>query len=195
MRIASFILATAATLALAGPVAAHESIYAAPLLGASEVPANPSPGSGTTTVTIDFDLVTMRVQASFAGLLGDVTAAHIHCCVLPGANVGVASQTPSFTGFPTGVKAGSYDQTFDMSVASSYNAAFITANGGTVGSAFSALVLGLDQGKAYFNLHSSEYPGGELRGLLVPVPEPETHVLLLAGLAAVAFAVRRWRPA
>lgn len=195
MRIASFILATAATFALAGPVAAHESIYAAPLLGASEVPANPSPGSGTTTVTIDFDLVTMRVQASFAGLLGDVTAAHIHCCVLPGANVGVASQTPSFTGFPTGVKAGSYDQTFDMSVASSYNAAFITANGGTVGSAFSALVLGLDQGKAYFNLHSSEYPGGELRGLLVPVPEPETHVLLLAGLAAVAFAVRRCRPA
>ncbi|HRI16974.1 MAG TPA: CHRD domain-containing protein [Burkholderiaceae bacterium] len=193
MRLASFILATAAALALARPALAHESVYAAPLLGASEVPSNPSPGSGTTIVTIDFDLVTMRVQASFSGLLGDVTAAHIHCCVLPGANVGVASQTPSFTGFPTGVKAGTYDHTFDMALASSYNAAFITANGGTVGSAFNALVLGLDAGKAYLNIHTNLYTGGEIRGLLVAVPEPETYALMLAGLTGVAFAARRRR--
>ena len=184
-------LAAAAALAVAVPASAHESIYAANLLGSSEVPAVVTTGYGTARVTVDFDLLTMRVQASFADLLGNTTAAHIHCCIAPGSNAGVATQTPSFSGFPLGVKAGTYDATFDMALASSYNAAFITANGGTVGSAFNALVLGLDAGKAYLNVHTSSFPGGEIRANLVPVPEPETYALMLAGLGVVGWAARR----
>jgi CHRD domain/PEP-CTERM motif len=188
-----FALVATAVLALAnGTAQAHETVYQASLLGASETPAAITPGSGLATVTIDFDLLTMRVEANFAGLLGNVTAAHIHCCTaLPlTGNVGVASMTPSFPGFPTGVKAGSYDQTFDMSLASSYSSAFITAKGGTVGGAFNALVAGLDSGKAYFNVHTTVFPGGEVRALLSPVPEPTTALLALCGMGLVA-AVRR----
>ena len=185
----------AATLAVALPAQAHEQVYAASLLASSEIPAAVSPGSGYATVTFDFDLVTMRVQVTFADLVGNVTASHIHCCtVSPGAaNVGVATQTPSFTGFPAGagVHAGSYDHTFDMSLASSYNAAFITANGSTVSTAFNALVAGLDSGNAYLNVHTSSFPGGEIRALLVPVPEPETYALMLSGLGVLALAARR----
>lgn len=186
---------TAAALAATLPAQAHEQVYAASLLGSSEIPAATTTGSGYAMVTIDFDLLTMRVQATFADLVGNVTASHIHCCTAtPGsANVGVASQTPSFTGFPTGVKSGSYDHTFDMSLSSSYNAAFITANGGTVGTAFNALVAGLDGGNAYLNIHTSSFGGGELRALLAPVPEPETYALLLSGLGVLALAARRRR--
>jgi hypothetical protein len=186
---------TAAALCAALPAQAHETVYQALLLGTSEIPTAVTPGTGMATVTMDFDLLTLRVEVTFAGLIGTTTASHIHCCtVTPGAaNVGVATQTPSFTGFPTGVTSGSYDHTFDMSLASSYNAAFITANGGTVGSAFNALVAGMDSGNAYLNVHTTAFPGGEIRALLTPVPEPETYALMLSGLGVLAFAARRRR--
>jgi hypothetical protein len=189
------LIAAAAVFTLATPALAHTSIYGAPLLGSSETPAVITTGNGWGRVTIDFDLFTMRVEASFADLIGNVTASHIHCCTsvpLTG-NIGVASQTPSFGGFPTGVKAGTYDRTFDMTLSSSYNAAFITNNGGTVGTAFNALVAGLDGGRAYLNVHTSSFPGGEIRGLLVPVPEPETYAMMLGGLGLVGWAARRRR--
>jgi hypothetical protein len=191
MRLAPFLLAAAAALASTAPAVAHESVYAGPLLGSSENPANASPGTGFATVTFDFDLVTMHVETSFSGLLGNVTASHIHCCTPPGSNVGVATVLPTFTGFPLGVTSGTYDHTFDMSLAASYNPAFITGHGGTVATAFNALVAGLDAGDAYLNVHTSLFPGGEIRAILVPVPEPESYALMLAGLVATGAAVRR----
>ncbi|WP_292915821.1 CHRD domain-containing protein [Nitrosomonas sp.] len=173
------------------PAAADMAKYAAPLLGSSEVPANASPATGSVLVTIDFDLVTMRVEANFNDLLGITTAAHIHCCIDPGSNVGVATELPSFTGFPLGVTSGSYDHTFDMSLASSYNPAFITNHGGTISSAFNDLVAGLDAGRAYLNIHTNLFPGGEIRGLLSPVPEPESYALLLTGLGFLTIFARR----
>ena len=190
-----FALATlaAASFAAALPAQAHEQVYAAPLLSSSEIPAAASSGHGSAMVTMDFDLVTMRVQITFADLVGTTTASHIHCCtVTPGsANVGVATLLPSFTAFPNGVKAGSYDHTFDMSQAANYNAGFISGHGGTVGSAFNALVAGLDSGNAYLNIHTSSFPGGEVRALLAPVPEPESYALMLGGLGALALVARR----
>jgi hypothetical protein len=103
--------------------------------------------------------------------------------------------TPSFPGFPAGVKAGSYAQTFNMALASSYRAGFVNDNGGTVGSAFNALTAGLDAGKAYFNLHTSSFPGGEIRAVLTPVPEPTTSGMALAGLALVGATLRLRRQA
>lgn len=184
-----FSLATALCLGI--PALAHEQVYSAPLLGSSEVPAASTPAGGNARVTFDLDLLTMRVQVSFQDLIGNTTAAHIHCCVLPGSNVAVATQLPSFSGFPLGVRSGSYDHTFDMALASSYNPTFVTNNGGTVGSALNALLKGLDDGKAYLNVHTSSYPGGEIRGLLAPVPEPQTYVLMLGGLAVLGVARRR----
>ena len=172
---------------------ADVTVFEADLLGANELPPVQSPGFGKATVTIDDHDLTMRVQASFSDLLGNVTAAHIHCCTTaPGTGAaGVASPTPSFPGFPSGVTAGSYDQTFDLTQASSWNASFITANGGTTGSAFSALYEALNERRAYFNIHTTSFGGGEIRGTLAPVPEPTTWALLVAGLLPVALKLRR----
>jgi len=183
--------ALVALTAVALPAVADIHIYATTLSGANENPSNASLGSGAAVVTVDLDLFTMRLQTTFAGLSGNVTAAHIHCCTTAPGNVGVATQTPSFVGFPLGGTFGSYDNTFDMTLASSYNAVFITANGGTVSTAFAALVTGLDAGRSYLNIHSTFAPGGEIRGFLAPVPEPETYALMLSGLAFVAWVARR----
>src|SRR5690606_8415367 len=100
---------------------------------------------------------------------------------------------PSFPDFPMGVTSGTYSRTFDLSLASSFNPAFITANGGTVAGAEKALVDGLIASSAYFNIHTDRFPGGEIRANLLMVPEPSTYALLLAGLAVVAGAARRRR--
>jgi CHRD domain/PEP-CTERM motif len=150
-----------------------------------------TPGFGTALVTLDLDLATMRVGASFADLKQNTTASHIHCCT-GNPNVltaGVATNTPSFTGFPLDVTSGTYDDTFAMTLASSYNASYVTANGGTFGNVFNAFLAGIAAEKSYFNIHTSLAPSGEIRGFLHAVPEPGSF--LLAQFGAIGLFVRR----
>lgn len=149
-------------------------VYTTSMDGPSESPPVPSPGIGSATVTIDTDLHTMRVQATFSDLVGTTTVAHIHgpTLVAFSGTASVMTTTPSFPLWPVGVMAGSYDQTFDLTAASSYNPAFVTANGGSLAATEAAFLLAIAEGKAYFNVHSSFRPGGEIRGFLTPAPVP-----------------------
>jgi hypothetical protein len=192
-RIALALFFSASTLIPTAGATAATFIFDANLSGLEEVPSNVSPGSGIAVVTIDDILKTMRVQASFSGLLGTTTASHIHCCALPGIAAPVATQTPSFVGFPLGVTSGTFDNTFDLTLASSYRAGFITDHGGTVTGAYDALLAGLVSGSAYYNIHTSEFPSGELRGQLQAVPEVSTWAMMLLGFGAIGAAIRAGR--
>jgi hypothetical protein len=155
--------------------------YDATLSGLAESPPNGSPGTGSAMVDLDVVAHTLRVQVSFSDLISATTASHIHGpTAAPGSGTaGVATMTPTFTSFPLGVTSGSYDMTFDTSLTSTFNASFVTANGGTAAGAEAALANSFAAGTAYLNIHTSQFPAGEIRGFLQPVPEPATLGLLL----------------
>ena len=178
------------------PAAAVPISYSALLSGPNESPANASPGTGSALVTIDAAAHTMNVQVSFQGLTSGNTASHIHVINGPAdANTSdtlgpVATTTPTFAGFPTGTTSGSYLNTLDMTLSNSYQASFLSA-AGSIAAAEAALFSGITDGRAYLNIHTGNFPGGEIRGFLQPVPEPATLLLMGAGVAGLALIRRR----
>ncbi|NGZ85640.1 CHRD domain-containing protein [Duganella aceris] len=191
-------IAAAACLLLLTMTAASAANYSVFLNGQNESPSNNSPGVGAAIVSFDASSHILQVNVAFGSLMGDSSAAHIHCCT-PTAGTGtggVATETPTFGGFPLGVHAGGYSNTYDTTLLASWNSAFVTANGGTAAGAEAAFAAGLNSGKAYLNIHSSLYPAGEIRGFLTPiaaVPEPSSIAMLGLGLPAVLLMARRRR--
>jgi hypothetical protein len=165
-----------ATTAYAKPVT-----FTANLTQANEVPPTGSAATGSATVVLDAAANTLTVHVTFSGLTSNTVAAHIHCCLassfLTGVNIGVATTVPAFPGFPLGVKSGTYDHVLDLTSASSYNPAFVTAQG-TVAKAEAALISGIQNGETYLNIHTVTNPGGEIRGFLVASPTPAQLSLL-----------------
>jgi hypothetical protein len=184
------VLALAAAACLATPAFAQN--FRANLSGPGENPPNPSPG--TSLVAIDLNGTNLTVEAPFSDLVAPTTVAHIHCCTAQAFN-GAAAPAIGFADFPTGVQAGTYSHSFSLSDATTFEPAFLAANGGTATSATSALLNAINANEAYVNIHSTLYPNGEIRGFLVaaPIPEPAEWALLVGGLASLLWIGRRRR--
>jgi CHRD domain len=170
---------------------ANPMLFGGTLSGANAVPPNSSPGTGAVLIMLDPTAQTFQVDANFSGLTGLDTAAHIHCCSLIQSSAGGATVLPSWPGFPLGVTSGSYSSpVFSLLDPTFYTAAFITAEGG-VAQAETALISGIENGEAWFGIHTTTFPRGEIAAELLPAPEPATSLLLSVGMAALGLC--RWR--
>jgi hypothetical protein len=174
---------------------AQTFVYDASLSGPSESPPNASPGTGFAGVTVNLTTNLLTVHVTFSGLSGITTASHIHAPTPTPftGTAGVATQTPSFSGFPLGATSGTFDNTYDMTQASTWNPAYVTANGGTPAGAELAFVTALSDGEAYLNIHTTTFGGGEIRGFLSPVPEPAAISLIAMGGLVCGVAFRKSR--
>lgn len=193
------LLAAIAVLPLAaGGASAAPLTFRAFLSGPAEEPPVASPGTGTATVVLDTVANTLRVTADFGGLLSPTIFAHVHCCTpTPLAGVSPVAVAPmNLPGFPVGVTSGVYDRLLNSEDAAIYTPTFVaTFGGGTIPGAEAALLAGLQSGRAYFNIHTETFRGGEIRGFFAPVPTPMSLALFGTGLVGLVALRRRPRAA
>jgi hypothetical protein len=175
-------------IAISAVATAQDFSAKAGLTGDQESPIVDTTGTGTGSA--DFDPATnmLSVNMSWSGLMGTTTDSHIHCCLTTNPTVGVAL---GFTAtFPMGVTSGSFSQSYNLLDPNVYTANFRTNfGGGTAAGARDALLAGMRNGTAYFNIHTTHRPGGEIRGNITP--EPSSIVLALGGIGVLALAYRR----
>lgn len=146
----------------------------------------PNDSPGTAVATVDLEGYDLLVDMPFSGLVGTTIDAHIHCCTsAPGS--GAAPVALPLVGLPIGVRDGNYSATLQLAENWTYDPAFLESTGGTAKGGFLTMVRALDAGTAYVDIHTGEFPNGEIRGFLVtpPVPEPAEWALLAGGLASL----------
>jgi hypothetical protein len=115
-------------------------------MGSNETPPNASTATGTVELTIDTSTNTVLFTLTFSGFSGPSTAAHIH----QGA-VGVAG--PVKVPLPLG---GALNQT-----------SATTSGTGVPMAGFNVSNIISNPSDFYVNIHSTVFPGGEIRGQLI----------------------------
>ena len=158
-------LALAGALLCASAPAFAEDVFVR-LKPFEEVPALSSTGAGTFFARIDAAAGTIAYRLSYSGLQGDVRQAHIHFgqrSVNGGISVFLCqtSFNPDATGLaPTCPQSGT------VSGVLSADNVIGPAGQGISASEFAELVRAIRSGVAYVNVHSTTFPGGEIRGQL-----------------------------
>jgi hypothetical protein len=115
---------------------AADELFKAALNGASETPPNTSHGVGMATATLDKATKTLTWKVVYSGLTGPATMAHFHGPAGPGVAAPVAVP---LTGPMASPLMGSATLT-------------------------DAQIGDLEAGNWYVNVHTAQYPKGEIRG-------------------------------
>lgn len=128
-------------------------LFTAKLDGSQEAPSPvTTPATGTAWAVLSPDMTTLTFHITYAQLDSTFTASHFH--LAPAGVSGGVVQAITFTGN--------------------------TASGQWTGFADSILAKLLRQ-EIYVNIHSAKYPGGEIRGQLIPVDDAIGFTAMLDG--------------
>ncbi len=131
-------LAVLATGIAAAPAAAETVMLRATLSGVKQVPPAESRGTGVGEVTYDTVTRVLVWTVTFSGTTGPIMAAHFHGPAETDANAGPVVVMQGLVSPLTGTAVLTPDQAADMLT-----------------------------GLWYINLHTAQYPGGEIRGQVV----------------------------
>ena len=138
-----------------------ERRFQATLTGAQQAPVVASTGTGIGTVVLNTAETQITVNLTFSGLTSNANAAHIHGAAAVGSNAGVL---------------------FDFSAVTP------AATSGTIPAQTFAITAGqvtqLKAGQFYFNIHTTNHGGGEIRGQILDAPS-EKYSATLTGAQQV----------
>jgi hypothetical protein len=162
-------LASAILLSLASPSGAATISIVTPLDGPQAGTA--SLATGTALVTIDDGTLSYDFTLLVSGILkSNVTGVHVHTIVDNSIVENIWTE-PSRVAIPV---TGGF-------------ALFVT------GGNFQAALADLSAGKLYYNVHTTAYPAGEIRGNIVPEPGFLVTGSSLAGIGLIVLWRRRRR--
>jgi hypothetical protein len=171
MKTRSWVGASIAALSLSlggalSPARADE-VKADPI-GFDEVPANVSPAEADFRAAINDDETEIRWELRFSGIVSNVTQAHIHVGKARTNGAVVLFACSNLPNPPAGTQAcplheGKISGTWTS--ANVVDSAAAKAQGVLAGAdALAAVIAAIRADAAYFNIHSEQFPGGEIRG-------------------------------
>lgn len=139
------------------------------LLGWEEVPVISTNASGELQARISHDETEIEYELSYADLQADATQAHIHVGQ-KGVNGGISvwlcsnlASPPTPAGVqPCPLRSGTVTGTLDAT-----DVVGPTSQGIAAGE-FAELVRAIREGKTYANVHTTLFPGGEIRSQIDP---------------------------
>ena len=152
--------------------------FNAALMGGNETPPNASAGSGVGAFTFDTVAQDITYSLSYSALSSTAVMAHIHFGAVGVSGPIILPFSPSPTG-TSGTLSG---------ILTTANLINQTTSGIVT---FTDIYNAALSGNLYANLHTTNFPAGEIRGQLTQasaVPEPMTSSLFASGLLAIAFA-------
>lgn len=150
-------------------LASAQSLFTANLDGAQDG-GGARTGSGFISGTLNG--TTFSFNGTFSGLSGTVNNGgfHIHGPAAAGVNAGILYFLyPTMTLNPDN-RSGSMNGSITLT---------------------SQHIDYLNNSLLYFNIHTSTFAGGEIRGQIIPVPEPSTWALMGMGVTGLLWMVRR----
>jgi hypothetical protein len=148
---------------------ANLTVFEANLDGAQEVPPTASTATGFGKVVLNDVTDTITVDESWSGLDGPAIASHIHSPAAAGSNAPVAFP---FTGVPAATSGSIPQQIFSVTAAE---------------------IANLEAGLDYMNIHSTIFPGGEIRGQLLRVPDNGPGLAGLLAFGGLCLAARLFK--
>ena len=132
----AWIIGAACVLSAVAGAQAEILKYSVEMRGANEVPPNDSPGIGHADVTFETDTRKLSWRVTYSGVTGPIIGMHFHGSTLPGQNAGILLP-------------------FRGSLVSPVEGTAVLTE---------AQASDLTGGRWYINAHTSNHPGGELRG-------------------------------
>jgi hypothetical protein len=181
------------------------TIFHAVLSGLNETTPNNSTATGFATFELNDAMTALSMTVTINGIdvtgtqtadpLDNLSAAHIHA-LAPGAPLTASGGVVwGFFGMPfnnTMPNDGTVTP-FAIGVGGTFTGVWNATEGN--GTTLLAQLENLHASRTYINFHTTEFPGGEIRGAITPIPEPATLTLLGLGLlSAGVFRRRRTAP-